>query len=149
MDAAQLYKHAITHGSAVAAATLVDRLGQLHPADFRPALWAAAHSALDDPGAVAELLYALREVGAQEQVEVLAARAAADAALDDPDAVTRLLDALRKVRAQDQVEALAARLPAAGQFDQFIEISDHRERFRYGREPNGSAGPPWTWDDLA
>ncbi|MFG2267098.1 hypothetical protein ACGFNR_29855, partial [Streptomyces sp. NPDC048720] len=113
LDAAQLHKHATTRGSAVAAAALVRRLGQLHPADFRPALWAAAHAALDDPYEVTPLLAALREVGAQEQVEVLAGRAAADATLDNPDAVACLLYVLRDLGAQEQVNALLTRNPAA------------------------------------
>jgi uncharacterized transporter YbjL len=110
---------------------------------------AAAEAALDNPFAVARLLNALREVGAQEQVDALLTRnPAAEAALDNSDAVARLLDVLRVVGAQEQVDALAARLPAAGRFDQFVQISGHRERFRFGREPDGSAAHPWTWDDL-
>ena len=48
---------------------------------------AAAHVALDDPGAVARLLGSLREAGAEEQATALAERAAAHVALDDPGAV--------------------------------------------------------------
>ncbi|MEU4038647.1 hypothetical protein, partial [Streptomyces collinus] len=118
LDSAQLHKHATTHGSAVAAVTLVHRLGQLHPADFRPALWAAAHAALDDPDAVTRLLYALRKVGTQDQVNTLLTRnPAADAALDNPYAVTELLGALREAGAQDQVNTLAARAAADAPLD--------------------------------
>ncbi|WP_157857986.1 hypothetical protein [Streptomyces durhamensis] len=112
-DAAQLHKLATTHGHGHAAEALVRHLRRLHRADFRPAQWAAAHVALDYLGAVAWLLYVLRIVGAQEQVDALAARAAAHAALDDPAAVARLLDRLREVGAQEQVDAVLARDPAA------------------------------------
>ncbi|XVQ06997.1 hypothetical protein ACQP1W_30710 [Spirillospora sp. CA-255316] len=48
----------------------------------------------------------------------------------------------------EQVAALAERLPPAGQFTLYLDIADHRERFRFGRAPDGSAALPWTWDDL-
>ncbi|MEW2310663.1 hypothetical protein AB0918_18815 [Streptomyces sp. NPDC006864] len=112
------------------------------------AVRAAAHAALDRSFAVARLLKGLREAGAQEQVTVLAERAAAHAALDDPSDVARLLEVLWEAGAQEQVTALAERLPAAGRFDQFIGIGDHRERFRFGREPDGSVAAPWVWGDL-
>ncbi|MEW2267961.1 hypothetical protein ACGF5T_30875 [Streptomyces sp. NPDC047853] len=217
-DAAQLHKNAITHGNPHAAAHLVNHLHTLHPTDLRPAAWAAVHAALNDPGAVAELLNALRGAGAQEQVTALAKRVAAHAALDDPGAVAQLLNmlrgagaqqevtalakrvaahtalddpgavaqllnmlrgagaqeqatalakrvaahtaldnpravaellnALRKAGAQEQVTALAKRLPATGHFDLFIELGENREQFRLGREPDGSAAPSWTWNDL-
>ncbi|MFJ1730617.1 hypothetical protein [Streptomyces sp. NPDC088254] len=133
-----------------AVARLLDMLREMGAREQVDALAARAapHAALDDPAAVAGLLDMLRRVGTQEQVDALAARAATHAALDDPAAVARLLKALRKVRGREQVDTLAARLPAAGQFHQFIEISDHRERFRFGREPDGSAAHSWTWDDL-
>ena len=53
---------------------------------------AAAHAALDHPGAVASLLDRLREAGAQEQFTALANRAAAHAPSIDPGAVASLLD---------------------------------------------------------
>ncbi|MES9526081.1 hypothetical protein [Streptomyces capoamus] len=133
-----------------AVARLLDRLREVGAQEQVDALAAraAAHAALDNPAAVAGLLDVLRRVGTREQVDALAARAATHAVLDDSAAVVRLLKALRKVRGRKQVDTLAARLPAAGQFHQFTEISDHRERFRFGREPDGSAAHPWTWDDL-
>ena len=74
---------------------------------------AAAHVALDDPGAVARLLDSLRAAGAQDQVTALARDPAAHVALDDPGAVAGLLDSLREAGAQDQVTALLRRDPAA------------------------------------
>ncbi|MFJ8062653.1 hypothetical protein [Streptomyces sp. NPDC096142] len=73
-DAAQLHKHATTHGTPHAATTLVHRLHTLHPTDLHPAQWAAAHTALDNPNSVAWLLKVLGEVGAGEQVTALAER---------------------------------------------------------------------------
>ncbi|MFH8371847.1 hypothetical protein, partial [Streptomyces sp. NPDC018031] len=94
------------------------------------------------------LLGVLRGAGAEGQAAVLAERAAAHVALEDPDAVARLLGVLREAGAEEQAAVLAARLPAAGHFGRFIKISDHRSRFRFGREPDGSAAPSWAWDDL-
>jgi L-fucose mutarotase/ribose pyranase (RbsD/FucU family) len=110
---------------------------------------AAAHVPLDSPGAVAFLLDRLREAGAGEEVAALLARnPAAHVTLDNPDAVAFLLASLREAGAGEEVAALAARLPAAGHFAQFIKTSDHVDRFRFGREPDGSAAPSWVWDDL-
>ena len=78
---------------------------------------AAAHAALDDPGAVASLLDSLREAGADEQAAALAARAAAHAPLDDPGAVARLLDSLREAGAHEQAAALAGRAAAHAALD--------------------------------
>ena len=74
---------------------------------------AAAHVSLADPRAVGLLLGRLREVGAEEQVTVLAERAAAHAPLADPRAVGLLLDALREAGVGEQVSALLRRDPAA------------------------------------
>ncbi|WP_432070891.1 hypothetical protein [Streptomyces sp. AA1529] len=109
---------------------------------------AAAHTPLDDPFDVAQLLEALREVGADAQVAVLLAREPAEhASLSAQFAVTRLLKALRQAGAHEQEAALAERLPAAGHFVLFIAFGGG-EQFRLGREPDGSAAPSWTWDDL-
>ncbi|AXG82234.1 hypothetical protein DVK44_36180 [Streptomyces paludis] len=75
--------------------------------------------------------------------------AATHTPLDDPHAAAMLLDSLRKSEADKQATILVTRLPATGNFTAFIEIDDHRERFRFGREPEGDAAAPWTWEDLA
>jgi uncharacterized protein YidB (DUF937 family) len=108
----------------------------------------AAHVSLDDPGGVAALLDGLRAAGAEEQVTVLADRAAARASLDDPDGVADLLDSLREAGAREHVTALAGRLPAAGMFELFEEQEDRQDRFRFGRENDGSPAEPWGWGDL-
>ncbi|MFF3202296.1 hypothetical protein [Streptomyces sp. NPDC002962] len=108
----------------------------------------ATHVSLDRPLGVIRLLKALLKAGAQEQLSVLAARAAAHVPLDNPYAVTQLLEALRKAGAQEQTDALATRAAALGLFEEFIEAEGKLEQFRFGREPNGSAASPWSWDDL-
>lgn len=108
----------------------------------------ATHAALNDSHGVPWLLDQLRKAGADEQVAVLAGRAAAHAPLNDPAGVASLLDQLREVEAHEQVAALAERLPAVGRFDEFPDLVKRRERFRFGREPDGSPAESWGWDDL-
>ena len=104
-DAARLRRQAAANGNTREAATLVRDWHLLYPyaADPNPAQWAAAHAALDDPGAVADLLRALRETGAMEQVASLAARAAPTA---------DMLRVLMQVGTREQVASLAARAAA-------------------------------------
>ncbi|MFD0903304.1 hypothetical protein [Actinomadura sediminis] len=154
----------------------------------------AAHVSLDDLDGVIELVDALRELDAHDQVDALTARVAAgydltspanvarlltflsrlgknaeiaalldrrpaahvrideepgpDADLLDDPPITGLLAALRKLGAPAHVAELTARLPAAGMFDLFAANAEHGERYRFGREPDGSPAPPWSWDDL-
>ena len=116
-DAAQLHKNAAARGNFRAVFYLS---GPPHyfRADVRPLRWAAAHVALDDPGAVAILLGSLREAGAQDQATALLRRdPAAYAALDDPSAVASLLGSLGEAGAQDQATALAGRAAAHAALD--------------------------------
>ena len=157
--AAQLYKHAC-HRDATAAVCLVRVLHQCGPADHRAAQWAAGHAALDDPRGAADLLGALREAGAQDQVTALLARdPAGHAALDDPRGAADLLGALREAGAQDQVTALLARDPAghaalddpyrvadllsalreAGAQDQFTALADRAAGHAALDKPRGAA----------
>ncbi|GGV90682.1 hypothetical protein [Streptomyces massasporeus] len=130
-DAAQLHKHATTHGNPRAAVTLVHRLHTLHPTDPRPARWAAEHAALDNPHAVAGLLDALREAGAHEQITALLARnPAAHAALDHPYTVAELLDALREAGAHEQITALADRLAAHAALDHPYTVAELLDALR-------------------
>ena len=112
-DAARMLKRAAAQGDTAAAATLMLRLHSLHPADQRPARWAAEHT-LDDPRAVTRLLRALQAAGASEQVAgALIRDFAAHVPLDDPDAVADLLHALLMAGADEQVAGLLARDTAA------------------------------------
>jgi hypothetical protein len=112
-DAAQLYKHATTDGSAAAAAALVSQLHRVHTGIPEAAHYAATHASLDEPYGVAGLLEALRGAGMQEQVAALLARdPATHTNLDKPSGVARLLDTLCEIGAQEQVATLLARDPA-------------------------------------
>ena len=129
-------------------------LGSLRSAGTREqvsvlAARAAAHVTLDDTRGIAWLLDSLRENGAHEQVAVLAARAAAHVSLDDSWAAGQLLDSLRTAGAGEQAAALAGSLPGAGMFRLFREQDeDNWDRFRFGREADGSPARPWGWEDL-
>ncbi|WP_435220556.1 hypothetical protein [Streptomyces sp. Tue6028] len=134
-----------------AVASLLDALWEVGADGQVTALLArdpAANASVEDPFAVASLLDALREVGAGEQVTTLASRAAMHASLNDSAAVARLLITLRNAEAGEQIAVLATRLPGVGLFSEFTKIDSHAERFRFGREPDGSAAVSWTWDDL-
>ncbi|MFB8760687.1 hypothetical protein [Streptomyces nigra] len=110
--ATQLHKNATKDGNPWAARSLVEHLHQLHPSDHRPAAFAAAHAALDNPSAVAALLGSMREVGARKQVAALVARdPAAHANLRNLYGVADLLGQLREARADTQAAALLARAP--------------------------------------
>ena len=91
----------------------------------------------------------LREAGAQDQVTALLPEIrAAHAALDNPAGVASLLGSLREAGAHEQVTALAGRLPGAGMFEFFREQEGSQDRFRFGREADGSPAGPWAWEDL-
>jgi hypothetical protein len=108
----------------------------------------AGHAALNNLDSVGDLLNSLRRAGADEQAAALAARAAAHAALDNPDVVARLLNSLVEAGAEEQAAALAARLPAVGMFGLFLEQNGPADRFRFGREADGTPAAPWGWEDL-
>ncbi len=74
--------------------------------------------------------------------------AAAHFPLNHPSEVASLVKTLHGVGAHDQLTALAGRLPAARKFDEFLRIGDHQERFAFGREPDGNAAAPWSWENL-
>ena len=136
-DAARLRKHAAEHGSTRSAATLVRTLHALHPADLRPAQWAAAHAALDDAYGVASLLNALREAGAGEQATALASRnPAASVSLDNPFAVPDVLNALGWAGAHEQAAVLAARAAAGTVLDDPFAVAEllHAVRWAGGGE---------------
>lgn len=114
-DAARLRKSAGAQGDAGEAAALIQTWYSLYPhsADPRPAQWAVVHADLRNPAAVATMLDALVEAGAQEQVDALiASDPAVHADLQRTDAVAELLTALWRAGAQEQVDALAARAAA-------------------------------------
>ena len=141
-----------------AVASLLHQLREADAPEQAAALVArdpAASVSPDDPGAVAVVLEELREAGAQEQVTTLADRAVACVSLDDSfadrfavPALLHLLHQLREAGAQKQATALVDRLPGAGMFEFFREQEDRQDRFRFGREADGSPAGPWGWEDL-
>ncbi|MEV7581643.1 hypothetical protein, partial [Streptomyces erythrochromogenes] len=108
----------------------------------------AIHVVLDHPDEVAALLKALRKAGADEQAAVLAERAATGVAITGQPSASQLMNELGKMGAEKQLATLTERLPAAGHFDEFLMSGGNSKRFRFGREPDGTAAAPWTWDDL-
>ncbi|MGC4992355.1 hypothetical protein [Nocardia salmonicida] len=66
---------------------------------------------------------------------------------DNPHAAD-LVEELQKADTTDQVNAVINRSPAAGMFDWFLQVGDHKVRYRFGREPNGDPADRWGWDDL-
>ena len=62
--------------------------------------------------------------------------------------VAALLGSLREAGAEQQAAALAERLPGAGLFELFHEQEDRQDRFRFGREADGSPAGPWEWEGL-
>ena len=118
----------------------------------------AAHGAsLHDPQEVARFLDELRRTGAGDAVQTLLARdpgrqIAIDASQPfRPDrqwAVARLLVALREAGAAAAVRTLALRAADAGMFGLFLEARpDDAATYRFGREPDGTPSPPWTWSE--
>nr|WP_157554496.1 hypothetical protein [Herbidospora sakaeratensis] len=157
-----------------AVAGLLKLLGGIGAHDQAAALAdrVVAHILLNRPHDALRLVRALGAAGAHDQLLELAKRAAAQpqdsssglgeeqlavvltreptapVPSKNADAVALLMKVLREAGAHDQLTALVARLPAAGRFATFLDVGDHRERFRFGREPDGSAAAPWSWEDL-
>jgi hypothetical protein len=59
-----------------------------------------------------------------------------------------LLGSLLAAGAEQQATALADRLPRAGLFELFREQESRQDRFRFGRDADGSPAGPWRWEDL-
>jgi hypothetical protein len=141
-DAAQLNKIAAARGNPHAVFYVANPPHYLRN-DVRPVRLAIAHAPLDNPDDVAWLLSSLPEADAAEQVTALLRRdPAARVSLDNPAAVARLLGSPRKAGAAEQTATLADRLPGAGMFRLFREQEDRRDRFRFGREADGSPAEP-------
>jgi hypothetical protein len=74
--------------------------------------------------------------------------AAAHVSRDDPEAVAELLGSLQGAGAEEQVAALLDRLPEGGMFELFREQEGRQDRFRFGREADGSPADRSGWKDL-
>ncbi|OXM58814.1 hypothetical protein CFP71_00760 [Amycolatopsis thailandensis] len=100
------------------------------------------------PAKVVQLVEALQELGETEPLAVLAWRAAAGARLSDSSGLSELLNAMPASGCDAQAAALTERLAAEGYFDLFLTRGENRTRFRFGREPDGTEAPRWSWADL-
>ena len=118
----------------------------------------AAHGAdLHDPEGVAQLLAELRRTGAGDAVQTLLARDPSHQVTMDASQpfrpgyqrpVARLLAALREVGAAEAVQVLATRAADAGMFGLFLEVwPGEAAAYRFGREPDGTVSPPWSWSE--
>jgi len=109
---------------------------------------AAVSVSLDNPSRVAELVNTMRETGANKQLDTLLKRnPAAHVSLANSYRASRLLERLQEVGAHEQASVLTNRLPGEGGFDVWL-AEGHQERFRFGREADGSPTAPWGWEDL-
>ena len=118
----------------------------------------AAHGAsLHDPQGVAQLLEELRRTRAGDAVQTLLARdpsrqvrmdASQPFRPGDQRAMARLLAAFREAGDAEAVRTLAVRAAGAGMFGLFLEAHpDEAPAYRFGREPDGTPSPPWSWSE--
>lgn len=103
--------------------------------------------ALDLPASVADLLKAMWNAGAVEQVKALARRAAEECG-NLTTGPGSLLNALRDVGAEAEAATLVNRLPAEECFEGFLVEGDNKVVYQFGREPDGTPTDPWGWEDL-
>jgi uncharacterized protein YidB (DUF937 family) len=136
-DAAQLRKRATARGDTTAAARLLLTLHTLDPSDQRPARWCLAHARLDDPGAVASLLGALRTAGASDEVAALLARdPAASVSRDNLSGLESLLTELWELGADEQAATVAALADhARARLDSLDDALPWREPAVYDPDP--------------
>jgi hypothetical protein len=120
----------------------------------------AAHGAgLHDPQGVAQLLEELHRTRAGDAVQTLLARdpgrqvrmeASQPFRPGDQRATARLLAAFREAGDAEAVRILAVRAAGAGMFGLFLEAHpDEAPAYRFGREPDGTPSPPWSWSEPA
>ncbi|MDH6130525.1 hypothetical protein [Kitasatospora sp. GP82] len=107
----------------------------------------AADAPVDTEEWMPGLLDAVRAASTDHDARVLAERAATHAPLNDELDRAALIGDLWDA-GEPVLSILAERLPGAGGFRQLVELGNLKEHFKFGREPDGSPAPPWTWDDL-
>jgi hypothetical protein len=109
----------------------------------------ATHVSLEYPRGVAELLKELRTVGADDAIRTVLGRdPATHVSLTNPEGVARLEAELRLARAYSAARALANRAADAGMFEVFLHAyPDEADRYRFGREPDGTPAQPWRWNE--
>lgn len=107
----------------------------------------AGHASLGDPIAVSSLLEILWDIGEAEQTRILADRAA-HGSLGSEVGAEELLKTLQRIHADEQAEIIISRLPAEGCFKAFPRQPGYKDKYRFGREPDGTPAAPWGWTDL-
>jgi hypothetical protein len=119
----------------------------------------ARDAGLGDAEGVARLLEELGQAGAGDSVHAVLARNPGRLVAIDASqpfrpgyqrAFARLLAALRAAGAADAERDLALRAADAGMFGLFLDTRpDQAASYRFGREPDGTPSPPWTWSEPA
>ena len=109
----------------------------------------ASDAALGDASEIAWLLKALCAVADPQAAATLAARAASDAAFNNPYEYPGLLEALRIAGGGPAAAMLSNRAANSGLWPFVIEANANMARqYKWGREPDGTASIPWSWQDL-
>ena len=133
---------------AIGAAALLRALRKAGAGDITElARLAGGQVNLTDPDGAAELLKILAKLGIPGITADVARRAAEQAVLDNTYYVTRLLDAIDGSGASQALPALADRAANTGFHAPLVKCG-LADDFAFGREPDGTASRPWTWDDL-
>lgn len=96
------------------------------------------HTVFGDPQVVAEVRSRLRKAGADDAALMLVEHAS----FDNPTVLEWLAGTLRTAGEDEYVAMLAEHLPAVGLFELFRRLEDQAGKFRFGREPDGSAAEP-------
>lgn len=110
----------------------------------------AAHDAVpSNPGGIAQLLESLDATGAATLLPTLAMRAAQHVPVEDATKSDGLVRVLRHFEVPSAEKTLLVRI-ARRHFGLYLNLAppDQQERFRYGREPDGTPSAPWTWNTL-
>ncbi|MEU6587496.1 helix-turn-helix transcriptional regulator [Nocardia sp. NPDC046763] len=111
---------------------------------------AATTVAINDLGQVRALLEQYRIIGANSHIDALLHRVTTEAV---PYSRFRQADQLYEWLAfngnLDHIDAIVRHLTAAGQFDKYLHFSGMHEKYRFGRDPDGTPAEPWCWTDLA
>ena len=123
--AAALWGKATAQGSVDGARCLVRLLHHVGSDEIvGAARLAATNASLNDLYEIYDLMWELRETGADDAVDILARRAAAGAALDDLPAVAAIVSALQDSGATDAVAELARRAADYARVDDPEAITD-------------------------
>jgi hypothetical protein len=109
----------------------------------------AEHGDTADPAGAASLLRALIRLGFRRQAIEFADRAAQQSELADTEGVRELFVAMGHEAFGDALARLAERSVDAGFFAEARRVNSALAMIsRFGLELDGTASPPWAWQDL-